>query len=65
MFKSNEQIINEQEELALSQILHLLSEINLSDLSDLSSYKIDLWTQISSIALSCAIKHKKNQNEQI
>ena len=62
MFKSTEQIINEQEELALSQILHLLSEINLSDLS---SYKIDLWTQISSIALSCAIKHKKNQNEQI
>ena len=62
MFKSTEQIINEHEELALSKILHLLSEINLSEIN---SNKIDLWTHISSIALSCAIKHKKNQNDKM
>ena len=58
MLKTNDQIISD-ESLALSKMLHFLSEVNLADSHE--SKKM-IWTHISSIAISCAIKYKKNEN---
>lgn len=51
--------LSDQENATISKILLLLQEVKSEE------KKASLWADISSLALSCAIKYKKIQNESI
>jgi hypothetical protein len=53
---------SDQESAAISKILLLLQEVKSKEKKE---KKASLWADISSLALSCAIKYKKIQNETI
>lgn len=57
--KNQIKAFSDQESAAISKILLLLIEVKSKEKKE---KKASLWADISSLALSCAIKYKKNEN---